>query len=104
MEKAWHKAWEDLPQEPIQKWITVIPHHIKEIIRCEGGNEYKEGRDGFKCSFAGRRLKGKLSTHQFVEQKKHQASNKDTVDSEDEEEGEEEHDTEETERSLLHRN
>jgi Ran GTPase-activating protein (RanGAP) involved in mRNA processing and transport len=89
----------------IQKWITAIPHHIKEIIRCEGGNEYKEGRDGFKRSFTGRILKGKLSTHQFVEQKKHQASNKDTGDSEDEEEDEEEDNTEEeTERSLLHRN
>jgi hypothetical protein len=61
-----------------------------------------EGRDGFKRSFAGRRLKGKLSIHQFVEEKKHQASNEDTGHSEDEEEDEVEDDTEETKQSLLH--
>jgi hypothetical protein len=63
IEKTWHKAWKDLPQEQIQKWISAIPHHIKEIICCKGGNEYKKGRDGFKRSFAGHRIKGKLSTH-----------------------------------------
>jgi hypothetical protein len=33
-----------LPQSKIQKWIEAIPYYIKEIIRLEGGNKYKEGR------------------------------------------------------------
>ena len=40
----WEKCWEDLPQSKIQEQITVIPDYVKEIIRLEGGNEYKEGR------------------------------------------------------------
>jgi hypothetical protein len=61
MEQAWRQAWQDLPQENIQQWIAAIPYHIKEIIRCEGSNEYKEGIQGFKRSWAGTRLKGQLS-------------------------------------------
>ena len=33
METAWYKAWNDLPQTPIQAWIERIPRHIEEIIR-----------------------------------------------------------------------
>ena len=40
----WEKYWADLPQSKIQEQIKAIPHHIAEIIRLEGGNEYKEGR------------------------------------------------------------
>jgi transposase len=40
----WEKCWEGIPQAKIQEWIEAIPHYIKEIIRLEGGNEYKEGR------------------------------------------------------------
>jgi siroheme synthase len=40
----WEKYWEDLPQKKIQEWIEAIPHHVKEVIRLKGGNEYKEGR------------------------------------------------------------
>lgn len=40
----WEKCWADLPQEKIQEWIERIPHHIQEVIRLKGGNEYKEGR------------------------------------------------------------
>jgi hypothetical protein len=43
-EKAWLKAWEELPQAAIQAWIERIPLHIKRIIECDGGNEYQEGR------------------------------------------------------------
>jgi transposase len=43
-EVLWNKAWKELPQEKIQAWIEWIPEHIKRIIDCEGGNEYKEGR------------------------------------------------------------
>jgi hypothetical protein len=43
--RVWEQCWRDLPQEKIQAWIERIPVHIKEIIRLEGGNEYKEGRD-----------------------------------------------------------
>ena len=47
-EKAWLQAWNDLEQWRIQRWIERIPHHIKEVIKLEGGNEYKEG-----CSTSG---------------------------------------------------
>jgi hypothetical protein len=39
----WERCWEDLPQSKIQEWIERIPHHVKEVIQLEGGNEYKEG-------------------------------------------------------------
>jgi hypothetical protein len=42
--EAWLTTWDDLPQAKIQAWIERIPEHIKHIIECEGGNEYKEGR------------------------------------------------------------
>jgi hypothetical protein len=84
IEKAWYQAWKDLPQEQIQQWIAAIPYHIKEIIRLEGGNEYKEGVQGFKRSWAGTRIKGKLSTLQFIvrKQKQHQAQDGGNSDSE----------------------
>jgi len=44
LKARWEKCWQDLPQSKIQEWIEAIPHHVKEIIRLEGGNEYKEGR------------------------------------------------------------
>ena len=67
MEQAWLKAWnEELSQEQIQRWIERIPIHIQEIIALEGGNEYEEGRKYFKRSFAGLRVKGKLSKHTYL--------------------------------------
>ena len=44
-EKAWVAAWEELQQERIQRWIERIMRHIKEVIRLEGGNEYREGAE-----------------------------------------------------------
>ncbi|KAF1981717.1 hypothetical protein K402DRAFT_341856 [Aulographum hederae CBS 113979] len=43
--RVWKKCWQELDQNRIQAWIERIPRHIKEIIRCEGGNEYREGRE-----------------------------------------------------------
>jgi hypothetical protein len=43
--KAWERSWAELPQEAIQSWIARIPYHVKEIIRLDRGNEYKEGRE-----------------------------------------------------------
>jgi transposase len=43
MKKDWIAAWKKLPQSLIQKWIKRIPEHIKQIIKCRGGNEYREG-------------------------------------------------------------
>ena len=45
-EQRWTKCWKNLSQSRIQNWIERIPRHIQEIIRCEGGNEYREGRAG----------------------------------------------------------
>ena len=42
-ERVWQKAWEELEQWRIQGWIERIERHIKEVIRLEGGNEYREG-------------------------------------------------------------
>jgi hypothetical protein len=44
-EKAWATAWKELPQERIQQWIKRIMRHIQEVIRLEGGNEYREGAE-----------------------------------------------------------
>jgi hypothetical protein len=44
LKEAWIKCWQDMPQKKIQAWIERIEPHIKDIIRLEGGNEYKEGR------------------------------------------------------------
>jgi hypothetical protein len=84
IEKAWYQAWKDLPQEQIQQWIAAIPHYIQEIIRLKGGNEYKEGVQGFRRSWAGTQIKGKLSTLQFINRKtQHQAVNGENRDDED---------------------
>ena len=42
-EEKWIEAWRNLEQWRIQEWVEGIPHHIREIIRCEGGNDYQEG-------------------------------------------------------------
>jgi transposase len=44
MEFKWREAWIGLEQKRIQAWIERIPRHIQEVIRLEGGNEYREGR------------------------------------------------------------
>src|SRR3984957_6579161 len=44
LKEAWIKCWTEMPQKRIQAWIERIIVHIKEVIRLEGGNEYKEGR------------------------------------------------------------
>jgi hypothetical protein len=44
LKARWEKCWQDLFQSKIQKWIKAIPYYVKEIIRLEGGNKYKEGR------------------------------------------------------------
>ena len=67
MEQAWLNTWKELSQDQIQQWIERIPVHIKEIIRLKGGNEYHEGRQYFKRSFIGRRIKGILSKHIYLE-------------------------------------
>ena len=61
-EAEWRQAWADLPQETIQHWIERLIRHIQIVIELEGGNEYKEGReDRDTRSWAGRRIKGRLS-------------------------------------------
>ena len=44
LKEAWIKCWLDMPQEKIQAWIKRIMIHIQDVIRLDGGNEYKEGR------------------------------------------------------------
>jgi arsenate reductase-like glutaredoxin family protein len=47
MKMDWIECWEEtLTQERIQEWIKRVPIHIQEIIRLEGGNEYKESKGG----------------------------------------------------------
>lgn len=67
MERRWLQGWKDLPQTTIQSFIERIPHHIQSIIALDGGNEYEEGIPGFKRSWKGDRLKGKLSSHAFID-------------------------------------
>jgi len=61
----WLKAWRELPQTEIQKWIEGIMHNIQEVIRLEGGNEYKEGRV-LKRGYHGRRKVGELFKHTYI--------------------------------------
>jgi siroheme synthase len=42
--RVWKKAWAELSQQRIRGWVERIVRHIKEVIRLDGGNEYKEGR------------------------------------------------------------
>ena len=45
LKEAQIKCWEEtLTQEKIQAWIERVIDHVQEVIRLEGGNEYKEGR------------------------------------------------------------
>ena len=68
MRKRWLEEWKRLPQRRIQKWIERIPRHIQEILRLEGGNQYKEGREdhdgrrGYWASVTNLRSIGHLST------------------------------------------
>jgi hypothetical protein len=99
MEKVWYQAWKGLPQEQIQQWISAISYHIKEIIRLKGDNEYKEG---FKRSWAGTQIKGKLSTLQFIDRKQqHQAQNGENSDSEASEDVDDKLSAEEVTNSVI---
>jgi hypothetical protein len=82
--KTWNKHWDDIDQNQIRKWIEAIPHHIQEIIRLEGGNEYKEGRD-IKRGYKGQRRVGVLSTHSYLHQEL-SLQNESTVSDDEEEE------------------
>jgi len=42
--RVWKQVWDDLKQIQIQAWIERIIVHIQQVIKLEGGNEYKEGR------------------------------------------------------------
>jgi hypothetical protein len=44
LKAAWIKLWKEMPQKRIQDWIKRILFYIKEVIRLQGGNEYREGR------------------------------------------------------------
>ncbi len=45
-EHVWTRAWKKLDQSRIQDWIQRINRHIKEVIRLDEGNEYREGKAG----------------------------------------------------------
>ena len=73
MERRWLKAWKDLPQANIQVWIEGIMANIKRVIKLEGGNEYKEGRNT-KRAYRGLRKVGYLPYHQHRRQQDEQAT------------------------------
>ena len=45
----WQETWNSLPQPLIQRWIRRIIRHIQEVIKLEGGNEYREGSEDTPC-------------------------------------------------------
>jgi hypothetical protein len=53
--RVWRQAWQELEQERIQVWIKRIPRHIQEVIRLEGSNEYREGRNDEEAARQNRR-------------------------------------------------
>lgn len=42
-----------IEQRLLDNVTEAIPHHIQDIIRLEGGNEYKGGIEGYKRSWEG---------------------------------------------------
>ena len=44
-EKAQREAWVELKQWQIQAWIKRIERYIREVIRLEGDNNYREGTE-----------------------------------------------------------
>ena len=40
--KRWIEAWQQLSIQRIRVWIRRIMHHIQEVIRLEGNNNYIE--------------------------------------------------------------
>lgn len=66
MKQRWYSHWESIPQEMVQKWIEGVYNNIQEVLRLEGGNEYREGRAASQRDFKGRRVIGKLSTHSYL--------------------------------------
>ena len=65
MTKSWFANWPALDLASVQAWIEALPHNIAEIIRLEGGNEYKEGRES-KRAYRGRRKVGQLFHHAWL--------------------------------------
>ena len=45
LQKIFKQIWAELEQSRIQRWIQRIIRHIREVIRLEGGNEYREGSE-----------------------------------------------------------
>ena len=83
LERAWRRDWQTLPQETCRHWVEAIPGHIKHIIRLKGGNKYLKGVEGFKRSFKGRRVKGKLSFYTFLDRSERSLVDGDNNDFED---------------------
>jgi hypothetical protein len=44
--KYWVDCWDNMDQARIKAWIERLPIHIQEVLRLEGGNEYKESKSG----------------------------------------------------------
>ena len=44
----WIDCWAKMPQKKIREWIEAIPVYIKEVIKVNRGNKYKEGRGNQK--------------------------------------------------------
>ena len=55
LEKRWKHAWQEMPQEQLQKWVKGVYNNIQQVLRLGGGNEYK-----------GLRIKGTLSPHTYL--------------------------------------
>jgi transposase len=43
LRRIWLQQWQELDQKRIQRWVKRIIRHIREVIRLEGGNGYREG-------------------------------------------------------------
>ena len=65
MTKSWFANWPAMNLASVQAWIEALPHNIAEIIRLDGGNEYKEGKES-KRAYRGRRKVGQLFHHAWL--------------------------------------
>jgi hypothetical protein len=45
--RRWIKDWHAIEQQKIQEWILRIIHHVQEVIRLDGDNNYHESKQKF---------------------------------------------------------
>ena len=56
LRKIWLQSWDNLDQDRIRSWVRRIIRHIREVIRLEGDNNYREGAEDKAVDLVARQL------------------------------------------------